>query len=315
MVGRADLRNNSHVSSPVTTLKVPLDDARAQLGARIELGREQLNGKFLQDAEEPTTGFLDTLTTRFIASQYIRKEGVPPDIDQYRIDFIKWRRENCDWLDRNLGGEVAEMHRGAGSLPKPSNILDWPRWLRESVELEISRLQSIHDRLPYWANNVATSAPAGNRRDPAIDGAIFIVHGSDTMRAELVARAVNRATGRDAVILHEQPSLGQTLIEKFEQHATKVSYAVIVLTPDDEGCRKGDVARRPRGRQNVIFEMGYFYGVIGRNRVSVLLSPGVERPSDIVGIDYIDLDDNGAWKIKLFRELVHAGIQVDMSKI
>ena len=123
-----------------------------------------------------------------------------------------------------------------------------------------------------------------------------------------MAHTVNNATGRKAIILREQANLGRTLIEKFEQHAAEVSYAIIVLTADDKGSRE----LRPRGRQNVIFEMGYFYGLIGRDHVSVLLRAGVEKPSDMDGIAYITFDDNGAWKTDLFRELRHAGFDISL---
>jgi Predicted nucleotide-binding protein containing TIR-like domain len=151
----------------------------------------------------------------------------------------------------------------------------------------------------------------GPSTPPAVPtAAIFIVHGSDTMRAESIARTVERATGRETIILREQPSLGQTLIEKFENNAAQASYAIIVLTPDDQGSRKGETTLNPRARQNVIFEMGYFYGRIGRRNVAVLIDPAVEKPSDTHGIAYITLDDIGAWKGELFRELRHADINV-----
>src|SRR6185437_365025 len=93
------------------------------------------------------------------------------------------------------------------------------------------------------------------------DAPIFIVHGSDTWRAESVARTVDHATGRKTIILREQPNLGRTLMEKFEQHAAEASYAIVVLTADDKGCRADETHTRPRGRQNVILEMGYFYAL------------------------------------------------------
>jgi predicted nucleotide-binding protein len=57
-----------------------------------------------------------------------------------------------------------------------------------------------------------------------------------------------------------------------------------------------EAATRARGRQNVIFEMGYFYALIGRDRVSVLLRPDVEKASDVDGIAYKAFDDDRAWK-------------------
>jgi predicted nucleotide-binding protein len=62
---------------------------------------------------------------------------------------------------------------------------------------------------------------------------VFIVHGRDSPAKTEVARLIERA-GLNAVILHEQPNAGQTIIEKFERHAGLVGFAVIVLTPDDD---------------------------------------------------------------------------------
>jgi hypothetical protein len=46
---------------------------------------------------------------------------------------------------------------------------------------------------------------------------IFIVHGHDSPAKVEVARLIERA-GLKAVILHEQPNSGRTIIEKFEDH-------------------------------------------------------------------------------------------------
>jgi predicted nucleotide-binding protein len=162
------------------------------------------------------------------------------------------------------------------------------------------------------ANSPQTASLPPTPEPPTPEPQIFIVHGTDTLRAESVAHTVSSATQRETIILREQPNLGRTLIEKFEHHAAEVSYAIILLTPDDKGSRADEQATRPRGRQNVVFEMGYFYGLIGRANVSVLVSPGVEKPSDMDGIAYITLDSHGAWKEKLFRELQHAGFDINL---
>jgi len=239
------------------------------------------------------------------------------DIDALRSRVGQWRDYNRTWLDKNLGGEAAEEYKNASThayFGRPDDPATDLRYLREDIQSEIAKLQSIHDRLGLWLPEDNTMSPASSTSPSSLDAPIFIVHGSDTLRAERVARTVKEATGREMIILREQANLGQTLIEKFEQHAAKASYAIIVLTPDDEGGRKDQTTHNPRARQNVIFEMGYFYGILGRSRVSALLHPGVEKPSDIDGIIYIHFDDNGAWKTELFRELEHAHIHVDMSR-
>jgi hypothetical protein len=226
----------------------------------------------------------------------------------------QWRDYNRTWLDRYLGGEAAQEYRvasdhhyGYGWAEDPHTNL---QYLIDEVNGEVSKLESIRGRLSIWAMESGSASPS-HSVPRWLDKPIFIVHGSDTLRAESVAHTVSTATGRKTIILREEANLGQTLIEKFEKHAAEVSYAIIILTPDDKGSRAGDTDSRPRGRQNVIFEMGYFYGLIGRAKVSVLLYPGVEKPSDMDGIAYITFDDNRAWKTELLRELRHAGFDIN----
>jgi hypothetical protein len=232
-------------------------------------------------------------------------------LDALRREVDKWRDYNQTWLDFNLGGEAAQEYKsisahhgfaGSGGLEAEF------AFLRSAIETEVSKLESIRGRLHMWAPAGDTSSPPPGKPKAAPGAPIFIVHGSDTMRAEAIARTVERATGRATIILREKASLGQTLIEKFENNAAQAAYAIIVLTPDDQGGRATETTTMPRARQNVIFEMGYFYGRIGRRNVAVLIDPTVEKPSDTHGIAYITLDNNDGWKGELFRELRHAGI-------
>lgn len=153
------------------------------------------------------------------------------------------------------------------------------------------------------------SYPAASTTAP-----IFLVHGHDHRLLHEVARVLERATGREVIVLHEQASRGRTVLEKFEDHAQLASFAVVLLTADDVG---GAVGRqtKPRGRQNVVFELGFFFGKLGRARVCVLLEEGVEQPSDIAGLVYIAADASGSWKYRLSRELEAAGIQVAFDRI
>ena len=116
------------------------------------------------------------------------------------------------------------------------------------------------------------------------------------------------------IILSEQPNQGQTIIEKFELHSN-VGFAIIVLTADDLGKLKTDDKEKYRARQNVILEMGYFIGKLGRNKVFPLFESGVELPSDLHGVLYNPLDEQGIWKFNLAKELNAAGYNVDANKL
>ena len=102
-------------------------------------------------------------------------------------------------------------------------------------------------------------------------------------------------------------------MEKVERHA-EVAFAVVLLTPDDVGAVATNPADvHPRARQNVIFELGYFLGKLGRKRVAALRKGEVEKPSDYDGVVYTPFDSAGAWKLLLARELKSAGLNVDLN--
>jgi len=177
--------------------------------------------------------------------------------------------------------------------------------LREEIDAEQRRGAIVKQSAP--STKATASATATSRK-------IFIVHGhDDTMRSE-VARVVQQL-GFEPVILHEQPNMGRTLIEKFEDHSETAAFAIVLLSPDDEGRAKGSSTLTSRARQNVVLELGYFVGKAGRNRVCALMRGGVEIPSDIMGVVFEQYDAAGAWKFALARELKAAGYTVDMNRL
>ena len=95
-----------------------------------------------------------------------------------------------------------------------------------------------------------------------------------------------------------------------------VAFAVVLLTPDDVGSVATDQKNlQPRARQNVVLELGYFLGRLGRKRTCALLVKEVEIPSDYSGVVYIPIDEEDAWKFKLAKEFQAAGLAIDMNKI
>jgi predicted nucleotide-binding protein len=141
---------------------------------------------------------------------------------------------------------------------------------------------------------------------------IFVVHGHDEGARESVARFI-QALGFQPIILHERANEGRTVIEKVEAHSD-VGFAVVLLTPDDQGCEKGGTPG-PRARQNVVLELGYFIGRLGRNRVCALKRGELEIPSDFGGVVYESFDALGGWKQALGRELRAAGFEIDWNKV
>jgi predicted nucleotide-binding protein len=146
---------------------------------------------------------------------------------------------------------------------------------------------------------------------------IFIVHGHDEAMKQAVARTVEKI-GLEPIILHEKPSEGRTIIEKFTDYSD-VSFAIVLLSPDDVAYPKDQSPKdaKLRARQNVIFELGFFIGKLGRNRVLVLYQEekNFEMPSDYSGVLYTPYDDSGRWQFDLVKELKACGYNVDANKL
>ena len=143
---------------------------------------------------------------------------------------------------------------------------------------------------------------------------VFVVHGHDNAAKHELARFLERVE-LEAVILHEQPNQGRTIIEKFIEHAGEVAFAVVLFTPDDLGGAQAASTQAARARQNVVFELGYFVGQLGRGRVCLLRKGDVEIPSDLYGVIYTELDENEGWKIALVKELKAARLTFDANKV
>lgn len=141
---------------------------------------------------------------------------------------------------------------------------------------------------------------------------VFIVHGHDDAALQGLARFLEKL-GLEAIVLMEQPNRGRTIIEKFEDSAGEVGFAVVLLTPDDVAGAAGSDPS-VRARQNVLFELGYFSGKLGRGRVCLLRKGDVEMPSDLFGVIYTDMDEAGAWRQKLVLELKAAKLDFDANR-
>lgn len=147
---------------------------------------------------------------------------------------------------------------------------------------------------------------------------VFIVHGHDTGMKQATARFIERLN-MIPIILHEQPNKGmQTIIEKLYENS-EVGYAIILMSPDDKGAPRSSIDYKYRARQNVVFEHGFYMGILGRDRVSCLYfkpSDGdMDLMSDIQGVVYTEYDESESWKYKLAKDLKAAGYDIDMNLI
>jgi len=185
---------------------------------------------------------------------------------------------------------------------------------QRSLQLLLQAIRGMAEEIADQNETMSLPAVARVASQPDLSK-VFIVHGHDGEAKSTVARFVEKL-GFQAVILHERPNKGRTIISKFREEAAGVGFAIVLMTPDDIGGSAGSSPDklRPRARQNVVFELGSFLLAIGPERVAALVKGDIERPSDYDGVVYISLD-NSNWQMELARELRSAGYAVDLNKV
>ena len=97
---------------------------------------------------------------------------------------------------------------------------------RKRMNDQINDLEGIHDELDLIPEQHSGSSD----RDTTKGNKVFIVHGRDLDAAEVIARAVEKL-GLEAVILHEKPDEGKTIIEKLEARAKKCQFCNCSIYP------------------------------------------------------------------------------------
>ncbi|MGI8858105.1 MAG: TIR domain-containing protein [Thermomicrobiales bacterium] len=225
----------------------------------------------------------------------------PDDFNEWKQQFGFWDNRVVSFLERAFTND-AMKRRYEGPLDLgdeelfalPGSPTDVIEALKQKLMQRMRCLSDILNELPTIPEDVdviraweqmheereqqegtASQPKTAIQSDHAVVSGredVFIVHGHDEGAKHAVKRFCDAVlTEGEGKILDEQPNSGRTLIEKFEQESATARYAIVLFTPDDLGAAKAD-ANNPqeRARQNVIFELGYFVGKLGR-----VMSPDV----------------------------------------
>lgn len=207
------------------------------------------------------------------------------------------------WPEHNERGDLAGAHnagmevfRSIRDRRKDLPIIIYSATQDGSV-IDIAREEINSEFISKWDCPIRELIDRAQKMlgTPPLPPQVFIVHGhNETLKIQLKNYLQNTLRLPEPIILHEQPNLGRTVVEKFEDYAQRSSLVFVLLTPDDIGAsiKESDDLKR-RGRQNVIFEMGYFISLLGRKsgRVILLYQAQLELPSDLAGIIYIDVSN------------------------
>ena len=192
-------------------------------------------------------------------------------------DFKKWKRDTEIAIQNTFGEKSRHFKEFRAIHYVPFMIVSgMPHHVYQKayfggLQSAKTMLASMIDEInEYWEDDTTSAIESTQQDDLKSSNKVFIIHGRDDGIKATVARFLEKLS-LDPVILHEQPNRGRTIIEKFEDYG-RPSFAVAILTPDDVGRLAVDGHdSKPRARQNVVFEFGYFIGQIGRERVCAIV--------------------------------------------
>jgi predicted nucleotide-binding protein len=288
-------KNNSQNQNNITYLIVSQIEFEKKLKERISSGAELMNKNII---------------TEFDYSKLIR-------------DFSDWNDYNSEYLKQSFNFQQNEYKNDYDKVGNYIGLYEKDRSPVKKLQITKSKILSKIDFLKKLKAKTELIKSSFENRNFGNDETknfemnkkeVFIVHGHDNEAKINTARFIEKL-GFKPIILHEQASMGNTVIEKIEQYSD-VGFGIVLYTPCDFGGKKGNEdSFKNRARQNVVFEHGFLIGKIGRQNVCALVKDEIETPNDISGVVYIKMDNEDAWQLKLAKELKNSGYEIEIDKL
>ena len=236
--------------------------------------------------------------------------------------MARWTRESIEQVlsDRELRYQQQEIQHGVQYRLDDGPIVNlFESTGRVSVQGKASPLKTELEPI-FSGTNAAqvpeSASPPATMQTKPVSNRIFIVYGHDQVARDQLELFLRRQN-LNPIILENIPGAGDTIIEKLET-LTEADFACVLLTPDDEGHRRGHPEEiKPRARQNVVLELGMVLTRLTRQRVAILVKgPELERPSDIDGLIYIHFNGSvDEAKIPLAQHLEAAGFSLNVGNL
>ena len=223
-------------------------------------------------------------------------KGLANGNPDYARELLKsWKRRASD----KLSGLIS-LKYGDGLKNKVKNSFrmgDFVGNYTDEADMYSGYLQAINDEIQVDPNYVFSETvippikeETASKESKPIKPTVFIVHGHDELNLLRLEKMLKERFFIHPVIMKDAASSGQTLIEKFERLAQEAHYAIVLMTPDD--LIANPEGEKGQSRPNVIFELGWFYGRLGRSNVAIIHKEGTDIHSDISGITRIAFKDD-----------------------
>jgi Predicted nucleotide-binding protein containing TIR-like domain len=206
----------------------------------------------------------------------------------------RWKDETIQILaedvSENESRKLSEKRLGAFMMGQPlRNLLTEGNLYRAFLLALLDELQKRPERIvrlnPFRTHSAPVEIPA-----PIASPTVFLIHGHDELNLLRLSKLLKDQWNLDSLVLKEKAGKGRTLIEKFEEEAPAATFAIALLSPDD--LVQGSGSPYLQARPNVVFELGWFYGRLGRERVCILKRVDTKLHSDLDGISRIDFKES-----------------------
>ncbi|MBK8483496.1 MAG: nucleotide-binding protein [Saprospiraceae bacterium] len=280
--------NSSYIKPPPTELVISREKFKSDLEERINIGNQLLHENIQSQTE------FDSNTTKYYKwndynSEYL-KQSFNNEYNEYKSSYDKC----ADWVGF-----------ATGFRSNPETPHDKLENHMKTISIKLENLAKLVSKAELLKSSVNSSVQTSVENIEVLDMTenIFIVHGHDDRSKIEVARTIEKL-GLNPIILSEQPNEGQTIIEKFELHSN-VGYAIVILTADDLGKIKTEKDDKYRARQNVILEMGYFIGKLGRSKVFLYMNPELNCRVIFMASFILHLMKEVPGNLKLRKNLKH----------
>jgi len=156
------------------------------------------------------------------------------------------------------------------------------------------------EKIEADSKHIAFMKPKGDK--------VFIVHGHNEPTREKLKKFLEKSYGINPIILDKEADEGKTIMEKFEFYAKDSFFAFVIMTKDDIVIKERKT--HEQGRPNVFFELGWFCGRYGRDRVRIIKEEGAKMPSDLDGIITHNFsEDLEEISSKIKQDLKYIGIE------
>lgn len=193
------------------------------------------------------------------------------------------KKEEIEFLSGKIEDFFKDYRPSGGTLYIPPHqtsqsddtVKDMYRLAKELAQLPFDEFEALKP----------TSTSTRKAAEKPTQQKVFIGHGRSKLWARLQV-FLKDELHVDTVSYESESRVGESIVPILEKILNQSTYAVLVLTAEDqteEGTK--------RARQNVIHEAGLFQGRLGFDKVILLVQRGIEGFTNVDGLQHIPFSD------------------------